>query len=224
MNSLGNYAFVFGNFGAPALGLQGSALASVFTALFMVAAYVVAIRPTGGCARYHIFGRWWRPNGGALRELLRIGTPIAMTILAEAGLFGGAAFLMGRIGAAELAGHTIALQLAALAFQVPFGVGQAATIRVGYFYGARDRAGDRPRRVDRDRAWARFHGAHRRRHAAAPAPLLSLYVDPAPRPTPRWSRFALQYLAVAAAFQLFDGLQAVAAGACAGCRTRACRW
>src|SRR3546814_5461242 len=69
--------------------------------------------------------------------MLRIGTPISLTILAEAGLFTGAAFLMGRIGEAELAGHTIALQVAALAFQIPFGVAQAATIRVGLAYGAR---------------------------------------------------------------------------------------
>ena len=49
--------------------------------------------------------------------------------------------MMGLIGAAELAGHTLALQIAAFAFQVPFGVAQAATIRVGYYYGAQDRAG-----------------------------------------------------------------------------------
>ena len=70
-----------------------------------------------------------------------------LTILAEAGLFSGAAFLMGLIGASQLAGHTIALQVAALAFQIPFGIGQAATIRVGYHYGARDLRGDRPRRA-----------------------------------------------------------------------------
>src|SRR5690606_2895638 len=40
---LANYAFVFGRLGAPALGLEGSALASVLTAVFMLAAYVAAI-------------------------------------------------------------------------------------------------------------------------------------------------------------------------------------
>ena len=57
-----------------------------------------------------------------------MGTPVALTVLAEAGVFNGAAFMMGLIGAAELAGHTLALQIAAFAFQVPFGVAQAATI------------------------------------------------------------------------------------------------
>src|SRR3546814_13969478 len=75
------------------------------------------------------------------REIGRSGTPIGLVILAEAGLFTGAAFLMGRIGEEQLAGHTLALQIAALAFQVPFGVAQAATIRVGLSYGARDHHG-----------------------------------------------------------------------------------
>src|SRR3546814_11117449 len=75
------------------------------------------------------------------REIGRSGTPIGLIILAEAGLFTGAAFLMGRIGEEQLAGHTLALQIAALAFQIPFGVAQAATLRVGLPYGARHRHG-----------------------------------------------------------------------------------
>src|SRR5690606_33431876 len=112
----------------------------VITAVFALAAYVVAIQLDRQLRRYHLFGKWWRPEWRRLGELVGTGTPVALTILAEAGLFSGAAFLMGLIGASELAGHAIALQVAALAFQVPFGVGQAATIRVGYHYGAGDNA------------------------------------------------------------------------------------
>ncbi|MET0180113.1 MAG: MATE family efflux transporter, partial [Novosphingobium sp.] len=136
VNALGNYAFVFGNLGAPALGLNGSALASVITAVAMLAAYVAVILGDRRLRRYRLFGRCWRFDRARFAELLAIGLPITGTILAEAGLFCGAAFLMGRIGEAELAGHTIALQFAALAFQVPFGIAQAATIRVGLAYGA----------------------------------------------------------------------------------------
>ena len=139
-NILGNYALVFGNLGMPALGLTGSALSSVITALAMLAAYVVVIGRDRSLRRYRIFGRLWRPEWTRLKEILVIGTPIALTVFAEAGLFSGAALLMGRIGQVELAAHTLALNLAALAFQVPFGVAQAATIRVGYHFGARDRA------------------------------------------------------------------------------------
>src|SRR5690606_10344641 len=138
--ALANYAFVFGRLGAPALGLEGSALASVLTSIFMALSYVVAIRLDRGLRRYRLFGNWWRSEWQRFRELLRTGLPVAATILAEAGLFSGAAFLMGRIGASELAGHTIALQVAALAFQIPFRIGQSATIRVGYHFAAGDRA------------------------------------------------------------------------------------
>jgi MATE family multidrug resistance protein len=211
-----NYAFVFGNLGAPALGLEGSALASVLTSLFILAAYVVAIQADRRLRRYRVFGNWWRPEWSRLTELLRIGTPVSLTILAEAGLFSAAAFLVGRIGPSELAGHTIALQLAALAFQVPFGVAQAATIRVGYFYGARDRAA-----IARA-GWTAIAlgGGFMVLTAAvllfAPRTIIRIYVDPdAPR-NAAMVAFAVQYMAVAAAFQLFDGVQAVAAGVLRG--------
>lgn len=138
-NALGNWILVFGNLGAPELGLIGSALSSVITALAMLGAYLLVITRDRTLRRYRIFGRWWRPEWTRLREIMIIGTPIAMTVLAEAGLFSGAALLMGRFGETELAAHTLALNLAALAFQIPFGTAQAATIRVGFHHGAGDR-------------------------------------------------------------------------------------
>ena len=68
-----------------------------------------------------------------------LGLPIAATVTFEGALFGGASFLMGLIGVTEVAAHAVALNIAAIAFQVPFGVAQAATIRVGMAYGAGDR-------------------------------------------------------------------------------------
>lgn len=213
---LGNYAFVFGNLGAPAMGLEGSALASVLTSLFVLASYLIAIRTDRRLRRYRIFGNWWRPEWQRLRELVWVGSPVMVIIIAEAGLFSGAALLMGRIGASELAGHTVALQIAALAFQVPFGVGQAATIRVGYHFGARD-----PEAIARA-GWVgiALGGAFMSTTAAlmifAPYLLLEIYVDPADPANAAMVSFAVQYMVVAAAFQLFDGVQAVAAGALRG--------
>ena len=79
--------------------------------------------------RYRLFGRWWRPEWPRFRHIVKLGTPIAVTWMFEGALFGGAAVLMGRIGVAEVAAHAIALNIAAVAFQVPFGVAQATTIR-----------------------------------------------------------------------------------------------
>jgi MATE family multidrug resistance protein len=120
VNALGNWAFIFGHWGVPALGLEGSAVASVVTAYATVGAYALVIARDRRLRRYRLLGNWWRPEWQRLRELVRIGLPIACIIIAEGGFFSSAAFLMGRIGAAELAAHTVALQIAALAFQVPW--------------------------------------------------------------------------------------------------------
>ncbi|MGQ7830009.1 MATE family efflux transporter [Altererythrobacter sp. Z27] len=213
---LANYTFVFGHFGAPAMGLEGSALASVVTSLFILASYLVAIATDRRLRRYQVLGNWWRPEWDRLRLLLKLGSPVMVIIIAEAGLFSGAALLMGRIGASELAGHTVALQVAALAFQVPFGIGQAATIRVGYHFGAGDREA-----IGRA-GWVGIvmGGGFMCFTAAlmilAPELLLRIYVDPLDPANAAMVGFAVSYMVVAAAFQLFDGVQAVAAGALRG--------
>lgn len=216
VNALGNWTLVFGHLGLPALGLHGSALSSVLTSAAMLIAYVVVIQTDRRLRRYHLFGNWWRSEWSRFVEIVRIGTPIGLTILAEAGLFTGAAFLMGRIGEAQLAGHTIALQVAALAFQIPFGVAQAATIRVGLAYGARNR-----RAIALAGRAALGLGIGFMALTALgmwlyPATVLSLYVDVGDAKNAALVGFAMQFLVIAAAFQLFDGAQTVAAGVLRG--------
>ena len=216
VNATGNYVLVFGHFGAPALGLTGSAISSIITASATVVAYVIAIRSDPRLRRFHPFGRWWRPEWQRLRQMLGLGLPIAGTLIAEGGLFSGAAFLMGRVGEAELAAHTVALQIAAFAFQVPFGIGQAATIRVGYHYGAGDSVG-----IGRA-GWSAiviglaFMCTSAGMMLLFPQLILSAYVDVTDPANAVLVGFALQYLFVAAIFQLTDGLQAVAAGVLRG--------
>ena len=216
INVIGNLAFVYGYFGAPALGLQGSALASVITGALTMIAYIVTIQANRRMRRTHIWGRWWRPEWQRLRQMVRLGVPIALTIVAEGGLFGSAAYIMGNIGPAQLAAHAIALQIAAFFFQIPYGIGQGATIRVGWHFGAGDKQGI----------------AHAGRAALllclifqiiaagimllAPRMLISAYVDIRAPGNAVMIGLALQYLVVAAAFQLFDGFQTVAAGALRG--------
>ncbi|MBA3055970.1 MAG: MATE family efflux transporter [Sphingomonadales bacterium] len=212
VNALGNWAFVFGNLGAPELGLVGSALSSCITAFATFFTYVFVIRSDRRLRRYRLFGRWWRSEWPRLVEIVRIGLPISTTILAEAGLFSGAAFLMGRIGEAQLAGHTVALQVAAFAFQVPFGIGQAATIRVGHHFGAGDRAGVARAGWVALAAGGGFMLASAGLMLLAARPIISLYVDLNDPANAAMIAFALQFMLVAAAFQLFDGVQAVAAG------------
>lgn len=216
VNVFANWVFVFGALGMPAMGLNGSALASVTTSVVMLLAYVVAIGADRRLRRYYLFGRLWRPEMQRFKEIALIGLPIAGTILAEAGLFSSAAILMGWIGQAELAGHTIALQIGAFAFQVPFGIGQAATIRVGYHYGA----GDRVAVAHAGRAALGVCVCFMLLAATAlwtvPRLIVSAYVDIHAPANAALVGFAVQYMAIAALFQLFDGIQAVAAGALRG--------
>jgi len=216
VNVSGNYVLVFGHFGAPALGLTGSALSSLITSIITLLAYILAIRSDRRMRRCHIWGRFWRPEWKRLKEMVRLGIPIALTVMAEGGLFGSAAYLMGRIDVAQLAAHTIALQVAAIFFQIPYGIGQAATIRVGFHYGAGDAA-------NAGRAgWAAFWAGMVCQVLSAaimlfaPVLVLSAYVDVHDPANAGLVSIARTFLLVAAAFQLFDGVQTIMAGALRG--------
>jgi MATE family multidrug resistance protein len=225
INSIANYAFIFGEFGAPELGLAGAAIATLITSFVILGAYALAIVTNPVMARYRIFYRLWRFDWERMRLIVRIGTPIALTVTAEAGIFGTAPYLMGAFGPAQVAGHALAIQLAALAFQVPFGIGQAVTIRVGYAYGARDsiwigRAGWTALAIS-----TAFMSMTAAAMVLFPEALLSIYVDPQAARNAAVVGFALQFVTLAAAFQLVDGVQAVAAGALRGLQdTRIPMW
>lgn len=213
---LGNWLLVFGNAGFPRMGLQGSALASLVTASATLLAYVAILVVDPKSRRYRLFGRWWRAEWSRFREIVRLGLPIALTVTSEGALFGGAGFLMGLIGVTEVAAHAVALNVAALSFQVPFGIAQAATIRVGMAYGAADR-----RWIGRA-GWAAlglttaFMAALALVLLLAPGLFIGLYVDTRAADNARLVALAVQLLGVAAMFQLFDGGQAVAAGVLRG--------
>ncbi|QNQ11822.1 MATE family efflux transporter [Sphingomonas alpina] len=209
---LGNWCLVFGNAGFPALGLEGSGIATVVTMTVMMLCYVAILLRDRGLRRYRLFGRWWRTEWPRFFEIVRLGVPIALTWTFEGALFGGAAILMGLIGVAEVAAHAIALNIAAVAFQVPFGVAQAATIRVGMAYGARDHLW-----ISRAGRVALIVGIGFMVVTATsiwtlPRLFISAYIDADAPANAVVVGLALQYLAVAALFQLVDGAQAVAAG------------
>lgn len=225
VNALGNYAFIFGNLGAPAWGLEGAAISTFISSLAILGAYAVAIRLNKTLNRYHIFGNLWRPDWAYFKELLRIGLPIGLTVMSEAGVFAAAAFLMGLIGAQQLAAHTLALQLIAFAFMVPMGVSQAITIRVGYFYGAGNIEGVRRAGNTGIVMGTGFMAVTASAMLFAPELLLSLYIDPSDTANAGLVAFASSFLIVGAAFQVSDGLQVVVAGALRGLKdTRMPMW
>lgn len=139
VNVVANYALIFGRLGAPALGATGCGLATALTYWVMflfLGGYVLRhrrIRPIRLLA-----GRW-QPQPARLMGLLGLGIPIGVSIFLESGLFAAVTMLLGGFGPVVLAGHQIALNVAALTFMVPLGLSQALTVRVGRAFGRRDR-------------------------------------------------------------------------------------
>lgn len=216
LDVVGNWAFIFGHLGSPAFGLRGSALANILAFAAMALAYGVILLSDRKLRRFRLFGLWWQFGGQRARQIVRLGLPIAATWIFEAGLFAGAALLMGLIGVADVAAHAIALNIAAFAFQIPFGIAQAATIRVGLAFGARDAAWIARAGNVALTAGIGVMGATAFIMWVAPVPLIRLYIDPTAPADAAVAALAKSFLAVAAVFQLADGAQAVAAGVLRG--------
>src|SRR5215213_2422667 len=141
LNALLSWAFIFGRLGLPALGLAGGGVGSTLTWLIMCGALCAVVARDRQFRRFHLFGRWWRFDRERTMAMVRLGLPIGITMALEMGVFALAVYFMGWIGASAVAAHAVALQLAALTFMVPLGLGQAATVRVGLALGRRDKAG-----------------------------------------------------------------------------------
>jgi len=212
LNALANYALVFGKFGFPAFGIVGSGIATSFASFFMFVGLAAVCVTQRHFRRYRIFGRFWRPDWPRFWALLKLGAPISGILAFEVTIFNAAAFLMGIIGAAPLAAHIIALQIASVTFMVPLGIAQAATVRVGLAHGAGDAEG-----VTRSGWTALFMGVSFMAVMALvmftwPQVLISAFIDITDSANAQVVALAVTFLAFAALFQVADGAQAVAAG------------
>jgi len=211
-NILANYALVFGHFGFPAMGLIGSGTATALSNTVLFACFVVVVTRARPFRRYALFGHWWRPDWPRLRTLWRIGLPIGATIMFEITVFNAAVFLMGQFGTAAIAAHAIAIQIASTSFMVPMGVGQAATVRVGLAYGARD--ADAVTRA----GWTAFALAIGFMASmsvlmlAAPQLLIAAFINVNDPANAAVIGLAASFLMWAAIFQIADGAQVVSAG------------
>jgi MATE family multidrug resistance protein len=134
------YALIHGLFGLPQLGLFGAGLATTLVNLGTFGATLAIAAWRKPFADYHPLAHLWRIDWLMMRQLIAIGAPISFSLLLEYGLFSSAALLMGLISITALAAHQIALQVTAVLFMVPLGIGMAATVRVGHAFGRNDPA------------------------------------------------------------------------------------
>lgn len=218
LNAVLNYALIFGVWGAPELGVKGSAIATVFTQVLTLALLGVYAHRHPDPARFRIWQRFWRGDAAALGQVFRLGWPIGVQGLAEAGLFVATAFMIGTIGKVPLAAHGIAMEIVSLFFMLHVGLANAATIRIGRADGAGDA------RALRDGAKVALVlscgigliGVML--FLAFPTQLMSLFLDLSLPDSTSIVVYGTGLLAVAALFQMVDAGQVMATGLLRGIR------
>ncbi len=210
VNGLTNYALIFGNWGAPEMGVTGAAIASVMTQLVsLVAVVVYAVK---ALPEHSLFQRFWRPDWEMFGRVFRLGVPIGLTTLAEVSLFATSAFMMGWIGQVPLAAHGIALNLTSATFMVHLGLSNVATIRAGNALGRKDRAHLEKGAITITAMSLVMSILTIILFLTCAEPLISLFVEAGDPKRPQIVLIGTGLLAMAALFQLVDGAQVIALG------------
>ena len=212
INALLNWVFIFGNWGFAPMGIAGSGLATTLASVFMFAALAGFVSIDRQFRRYHLFGRLWRLDGKQLAHLIKLGLSIGMLLVFETALFSVSGLIMGNIGPTSAAAYSVALQLASVSFMVPMSLGQAATVRVGLAFGAKDADGIRLA------GWVSFWLTTVFMTSTAllffvmPQTLIGIFVDRNDAAALPVFTLAVTFMAYAALFQIVDGIQAVGGG------------
>ena len=205
------YALMFGAFGLPELGAAGLGYATTIVLWLQLFGFVAYLAYATRFAELELFACFEWPRWSAIRDLLRVGLPMGVTVFMEGSLFVATLLVIGSMGAVPVAAHQIAINVASLCFMVPLGLAMATTVRVGHAAGAGDPSAVR---------WAAGAGyaiALISQTASAVLMLFGggaiarIYTD-----NPAIAALATTLLLYAAAFQYPDGIQAVSAGALRG--------
>jgi MATE family multidrug resistance protein len=204
-----NWMFIFGNLGFPAMGAVGSAWATSSSRWFMMLALAAIGWPLLRQSLRPLRADALAP--APLARLLRVGAPVGGQQWLEFGVFGAAGLLMGWLGAIPLASHQVALQFAALTFMVPVGVAQATSVLVGQAVGRDDPPGARRATGAGLVIGVGFMAITAVMFLTVPEQLARAFSDDAPV-----IAAAALLLPIAGVFQVFDGIQVVAAGALRG--------
>jgi MATE family multidrug resistance protein len=209
VNAVTDWVLVFGIAGAPRLGVVGCAWATTLSRWTMLVLVVaLAWRDLGPVIR--------RARGEGLAVLpvlrmVRLGAPIGVQLQLEFAAFAAIAVLMGWLGTVEMAAHQVALNLASVTFMVPLGVSMAAAVRVGRAVGRDDLHGMRQAATASLLAGGLFMACCGALFLALPATLAALYTT-----VSEVRGLAARLIPIAGVFQVFDGIQVVAAGALRG--------
>jgi MATE family multidrug resistance protein len=211
VNAIGDWALIYGHLGLPAMGITGSGWATCVARIYMAGVLAVTLLWVESKRSLPKWTGAVRIDLRRVTALLKLGAPAATQILLEIGAFAAATALVARLGPVPLSGHEIALNCAALTFMVPLGISSAAAVRVGQQLGRRDPAGARRAGWSAIVLGAGFMTCSGLVFVSIPTWIARLF-----SPDLVVIRTGARLLLVAAAFQLFDGLQTVATGALRG--------
>jgi MATE family multidrug resistance protein len=211
LNALVSWSLIFGHLGMPELGIVGGGIGSSIVWAAMALALAIVVLTNRQFRRFHLFGRFWRPDWPRFRQLFRLGGPIGLTMGFEGAVFSAAAYLMGLFGAPSVAAHQIALQIAATSFMVPLALGQATTVRVGLAYGRGDRAAIGLAGWTAFGLSTAFMTLMATLMFAFPRELITLFLEDTPA-NATVVALGVSFLRIAALFQIVDGWQVVGAG------------
>jgi MATE family multidrug resistance protein len=211
VNLAGNWLLIYGEFGLPRMGVRGSALSTVaaraYMAGFLVAVAVWHERKAGGS----FFARFPLPNGRRILRILQLGAPAATQMIFEIGAFGGATVIAAKLSADSLAAHQIALNIASVTYMVPLGISAASAVAVGHSIGAGNPARARRAGYLAIGVATAFMAVMALLLTVFPHQIVWIY-----SPDPQVMAIGAPLLALAAAFQIFDGIQTAATGCLRG--------
>jgi MATE family multidrug resistance protein len=211
LNFAGNWLFMYGNWGAPRLGLQGSGYSTSISRVYIALVLLIAVLRHERKHSHPHPRVSWRPQWTLIRRLLALGFPSAMQILAEGAVFGIVTVMAARFDEVSLAAHSIAVNVISVTFMVPLGISSAAAVRVGQAVGRKSPQGIAVSGWTALLLGAGFMGAAGLALAFIPRWIARLYTGEA-----AVIAAGAALLRIAALFEIFDGLQVVATGALRG--------
>ena len=216
VNALLTYALVFGRLGMPALGVAGAGWATTITVWLMLAAMVAHTAGSRYFRHFHLYATGLRIDASAIREIFRLGAPAGGIALLESGMFVAVSIFMGVLGAEWLAANQIMFNVLAVGFVIALAVGEATSVRVAQASGAVS-----PRDVRAAALSGVALGMLVMVISASmlwlfPRQIVSLFLDVGEPGTAAVIANAIVLAGIAAVFQVFDGLQAVASRALRG--------
>ncbi len=212
----GNYVFMYGRLGVPAMGAVGCGWASALVMWMLLISMTLYVIVHPFYRRFRLFSRFDWPRRDYLAETLVLGLPIGVSVFMEASLFTTIALLMGSLGTTTVAGHQIAINFASITFMIPLGLAMAITVRVGQAAGrGSHREGRRSAFVGLILALM-FMTASATIMLTFPEWIVGVYTD-----DPAVRTIAIDLLLMAAIFQISDGAQVAGAGALRGLKDTA---